>query len=224
MSKFIAANRHINPLTKKEQIAAKILGSNKVIGFQDAIRVWNVEQPGYEPTMPFSEDVLRLCAKENKKGADWRLVWINGFSLRQQHGIAGCNIKKQPCFDPNYTRWLEAAQNSWATQSVEVGYRLLNFKKNFSDMTWHDQNDEIAKLGEKFERAEEQVVAEACLTIFMVKKERLLKNWYHRGRFQASDGDSVDVGFFVQGGFRISYYWDHGAYSILGVVLSWKSA
>lgn len=211
-------------LTESEQTAVEILGAGKVFGFRDVTRIWNADPLVTEPTVPFSEETLKQCAKENEKGADWRLVYVNGFSLRKQEEIRGRNRKNQPSFDPDYTWWFGTAQDTWATQSVETGYRFLNFKKNFSNITWQTQESEIAKLGEKFERAEEQAVAEACLAIFMIKKERLLKDWWHWGLLQASDGGHIDVGFFDRGGFGVCSSWDGGCGSRLGVVLSRKPA
>ncbi len=212
-------------LTSVEQIAAEILGSNKVVGYLDVMDAWGViDKPEAEPIVNFSEATLKQCAEENKRGvADWRLVYVNGFSLRKQEEIRGRNRKNQPCFDPDYTWWLESQQDSWATKSIEAGYRLLNFKKNFSNMTWQTQNDEIAKLGERFEKAEEQAVTEASFSIFMIKKERLLKDWYHRGRFQSSSDGHVRVGGFVERGFRVYNYCYDDCFSTVGVVLSRKS-
>lgn len=223
VGKFIAANRHVNLLTRSEQMAASILGSNEVVGYRDVMNTWSITMPEVEPIMPFSEEILKQCAEENKKGADWRLVYVNGFSLRKQEEIRGRNRKNQPCFDPDYIWWLEPQQTSWAIQLVEAGYRLLNFEKNLYSMNWQTQESEIAKLGEKFERAEEQAVVEACLTIFMIKKKRLLKDWYHWGRFQASGSGRVLVGRVAQGGFVVGYSWDDFCDSSLGVVLSRKS-
>lgn len=213
----------ISPLTESEKMAVGILGSGKVVGYYDVKNAWNITMPGVEPTMPFSEATLKECAEENKKGADWRVIWINGFSLRKQEEIRGRNRKNPPCFDPDYTWWPEKAQDSWGTQSIESGYQLLNFKRNLPGITWQSRENEIAKLGEYFERAEEQAVTEACLSIYMIKKERLLKDWYHQGRLQPSSDNHVCVGYFDERGFHVHCYWDVHCGSFIGVVLSRKS-
>lgn len=226
ISNFIATIRCLALLTKSEQMAADILGRDKVAGYRDAVRVWDGVINENEPTMPFSKEAFEECAEENKRGAaDWRLVWINGFSLRRQEEIRGRNRKQQPCFDPDYTWWLETEQDFWATQSISVGYQLLDLKKNFSNLICQKEDEEIAKLGKGFERAEEQAVSEACFTFYLIsgKKERLLKNWCHRGRLQDSDGDRVSVGDFDSDGFDVDYVWDDDADPSLGVVRSRKS-
>jgi hypothetical protein len=214
--------------TEPEQLAVSILGAKNVFGIESVMRAWdNHPLPETVPIVPFSEEVLRQCADENKRGADWRLVWTNGLSLRQQEQIRGRNRKKQPCFDPDYTWWLNIAQDAWANQSIEAGYRFLDFNGRFASLNWKRQEDEIAKLGAGFERAEEQAVVEACLSIFMITKKRLLRDWYHWGWLLTSDGGRVRVGRFVENGFNAytGFYsddFDGYSYGDLRVVLSRK--
>lgn len=210
--------------TEPEQLAVSILGAKSVFGIESVMRVWdNHPLPETMPVVPFSEETLRQCAEENKSGADWRLVWVNGFSLRQQEQIRGHNRKKQPCFDPDWTWWLGSDQDEWANQAIEAGYRLFDFNGRFASMNWQRQEDEIAKLGASFERAEEQAVTEACLSIFMITKKRLLRDWYHWGRLQTAGGYRVSVGCFDDRGFHVYYYWIDLSHSFLRVVLSRKS-
>lgn len=212
-------------LTESEQMALKILGTGKVIGYQKAISLWGFDLPKIVPTMACAHEVLEACAGENKSGYDWRLVWVNGLSLRQQEQIRGRNRMKQPCFDPDYTWWLEKAQDNWANQLVGAGYRLFDFSGRFSNMRWSAQNDAIAQLGDCYERAEEQAVSESCLTFFLAsgdKKERLLQNFYHWGHLLTSNGDHVCVGYFDESGFDVDDYWDDSCSDSLQVVLSRK--
>lgn len=211
-------------LTEAEQVALGILGTGKVFGYRDVARVWNVALPEIAPAIQFDEDVLRECAEDNQNGADWRLVYVNGLSLRQQEQVRGRNRKKQPCFDPDYTWWLDSDQDGWATQPVEAGYRLLDFSPRFRNTRWQAQEDVIRKLGDAFERAEEQVVSEACFSIYLIggKKERLLSDWYHWGKLRSAGGCLVLVGAFVEFGFVVGGYWDVRYVGLLAVVLSRK--
>jgi hypothetical protein len=212
-------------MTEAELMASSILGSGKMIGYRDATRAWNANLLETEPDLPFSEATLTQCAEENKKGADWRVVWVNGLSLRKQREFQGFNRRKQPCFDPDYTWWMDNAQDPWANQTVEAGYRLLDFSARYRNMTWAAQSDEIAILGEDYERAEEQAVAEATFTIYLAsgaKKERVLRNWYHWGRLRTDGGPRVSVGHFDEDGFRVDGYWNADPYGGLAVVLSRK--
>lgn len=211
-------------LTESEQKTVDILGPGKVVGYYDVCRVWNTRLVEIVPTMPFSEETLKQCAEENQNGADWRVIWVFGLSLRRQKEIRGTNRKKQPCFDPDYNWWLEKTQDPLANQPIEAGYRLLDFTGRFRNMKWQTQEDEIVKLGASFERAEEQAVAEACFTIYLTsgKKERLLKNWWHWGRFLTVSSNRVNVGNFDENGFNVNNYWNDNRSGCLAVVLSRK--
>ena len=212
-------------MTKSESRAVEILGPGKVLGYRDVCLVQKTELPKTEPTMSFSDGVLRECAKANAKGANWRLAYVTGRSLRQEREVMGWNQEKQPCFDPILTWWLHKAQDPWATQAIKPGYRLLDFTMRFSSLGWQDQTIEIAKLGPNFERAEEQAVAEICFSNFLLSpnKERLTPNWYHWGRLQTADVYHVYVGGFGRGGFRvIGALWDDYSYDLLGVVVARK--
>jgi hypothetical protein len=211
--------------TESEQIAANILGHDKVAGYRAACQAWNQIPTENIPEMPFSKETLRQCAEENKHGADWRVVYVHGFSLRQQEKMRGRNCKKQPCFDPDYTWWLEKQQDGWGNQKVEAGYHLFDFPGRFGNMQWQTQEAEIGKLGHNFERAEEQAVAEAYFTFYLVsgKKERLLKNFWHWGRLLAASSCHVNVGCFEEDGFNVGNDWDDDPSDDLRVVLSRKS-
>jgi len=194
-----------NILTQAERRAVEILGPGKVLGYRDVCRVQKAELPKTEPTIPFSEAVLLDCAKANIEGADWRLVYVVGHSLRQESMVVGWDLKKQPCFDPDFRWWLVKAEDPWANQAIEPGYRLFDFTKRFSDLPWQDQTDQIIKLGPNFERAEEQAVTEICFSNFLLSnnQERLLAHWCHWGRLQSSNGRHIIIGDFEQFGFYV---------------------
>lgn len=210
-------------LTDAEHFASKILGYGKVLGYRDVCRVQKVELPEVEPVMSYPEDLLRECAEANIQGAaNWRLAYVVGHSLRKEREIMGWNRKKQPCFDPDYTWWLENNQDSWATKPIESGYRLLDFTKRFASTLWGDQGTAITKLGADFKRAEEQAVAEVCFSNYLISptQERLMPNWYHWGNFQASTGYHVCVGDLDRNGFRVGHRWDDYPNGPLGVVVA----
>jgi hypothetical protein len=212
-------------MTEAERLAVEIFGPGKVLGCRDICRVQKIGLLDTEPTMPFSEDVLHECAGANAQGANWRLAYVTGLSLRQERAIMGWDRRKQPCFDPDWSWWTESAQDPWANQPAEPGYRLYDFTKRFSSLRWQDQTDEITKLGTNFERAEEQAVTEICFSNFLLSsnKERLMLNWYHWGELRAACGSRVCVGRFGQSGFRVSNGWGDDPYDRLGVVLARKS-
>ena len=208
--------------TEDEERAIAILGEAKVITASEVAQKWDMGLPEV-PSVPFSEETLRQCAAENVAGqADWRLVYAFGSSLRQQRELRGTNRSSQPCFYSN-TWWLEKSEDSWAAKRVEAGYRLLNFKLQFTNLNWEEQKQAIAKLGRDYKRAEEQAVAETILLIFMVTGERLLETTYHWGHSRYSGGRRVVVGYFDSDGFSVDYCWPDFYGSSIGVVLARKS-
>lgn len=213
-------------VTESERLAVEILGEDKVIGYKSASLTWSVGQPEVEPAMLHTEDILRECAEANAAGtANWRFAYATGRDLRSQRQFIGYDHKKQPCFDPDWTWWLDKEHDGWAKTFAPPGYRLFDFTKRYSNMCWDVQGQEITKLGDQFDRAEEQAVAEICFSTFLLNKgERLLPNWYHWGKLQAASGDRVCVGRFDQHGLRVYAHWDDYPHGTRGVVLSRKSA
>jgi len=210
-------------LTAAEQLVVEILGEGKVLGYKDVCRVWQRDLPEVEPTMLYTEEILAQAAERNQNGENWRLVYVNGLSLRDQL-VVGDNRKKQPCFDKDYRWWRENQQDEWATKAVELGYRLLDFSCPFVSMNWQKQNDAITASGEQFARGEEQAVAEACFSNYLLNgKERLLQNRYHWGFLETANGRLVCVGGFDGNGFCVCNSWDINFSGSLGVVRVWKS-
>lgn len=210
-------------LTAAERLAVEVLGEGKVLGYKDVCRVWQRDQLEVEPTMLYTEEILTQAAERNQNGENWRLVYCNGLSLRDQLAVMGDNRKKQPCFDRDYKWWREGQQDKWATKAIEPGYRFLDFSCGFTSMNWAKQNEAIAASGDQFARAEEQAVAEACFSNYLLNgKERLLQGRYHWGHVQSAHDRLVCVGRFGDGGFRVDDGWDDGVCDRLGVVRVWK--
>lgn len=187
--------------------AVSIFGKSKDIIAEQTSRVWGVETPKDIPVR-YSEKTLRQCAEENKLGiADWRIIYYLGQSLREQREKRSIDQKCQPCFYSN-DWWLKSEEDNWATKKMEAGYYLINFVGQCSNMTWDQQETEIAKLGDKYERCHEAIFSEAILTIFMVNNgERIAEKWYHWGVSVASIGILVCVGILGAGGLDVYSYW-----------------
>lgn len=219
---FVAS---VAALTGAEQLALEILGEGKIVGYKDACRIWQVDQPEIEPTLLYTEEILRQAAERNQNGENWRLVYCTGLSLRDQLEVMGDNRKKQPCFDKDCKWWREVQQDEWANKPIEAGYRLLDFSCGFTSMNWAQQTDAITASGEQFARAEEQAVAEACFGFYLLNsKERLLQNRYHWGSLKTAGGYLVWVGYFDDDGFGVGGHWGDDVLDDLGVVRVWKSA
>lgn len=208
-------------VTEDERRAIAILGKDKVVTRGEVAQGWGVEPPE-APCPPFSDDDLRQCAQENKAGtADWRLVFILGLSLREQRELRGTDQDRQPCFDSNKW-WLNESEDSWAAKRVKAGHHLLNLQLRFTDRNWQEQEEDIARLGEDCERAQETAVAEAVLSIFMTSRERLFDTTYHWGNGIDSSGARVLVGRFNSDGFFVGYDRLGDSSSAIGVVVARK--
>jgi len=161
-------------MMETEERAMGILGKGRVVTAEEAAQKWGepsdvkIVRPTWDqPLAVFpSKEILVQCAKENRTGnADWRLTDVSGLSFWEQRDIRGVNTGYQPCFNERSLRLRMESEDSWTTQRIESGYRLLNFNPCFFDMFWEDQTDAIANLGACYERAQEQAVAEALFSL-----------------------------------------------------------
>lgn len=199
--------------------AISILGKKQVVTAEQASRAWG-NQVSQNVVIPYSEEDLRLAAKQNRTGkTKWHLVYCNGLSLREQREIIGTDQSHQPCFYNN-DWWLNEKEDKWAKLSPSSDYYLLDFQGRFANQTWQEQEKAINKLGG--ERANEAVVAEAVFSIFKTYNKRLSEDWYHWGSFLTSDGYRVHVGLFDYNGFNVDRRWSGNRHSDLRVVLVWK--
>ncbi|HDQ22817.1 MAG TPA: hypothetical protein ENN28_02460 [Candidatus Uhrbacteria bacterium] len=205
--------------TLEPEQAINILGQNKVITAEQAAKAWSIEEP-QNAAIRYSEATLLTCAEQNKSGEDWRLVYCHGLSLREQRDKRGTSQNSQPCFYKGNTWWLEHSEDKWASHKAQTGYYLINFRGQFSDMNWNEQEQEITKLGKEYERCHEAVFNETILTIFMVNNgERIAEDWWHWGISLDSFGNRVRVGNFDAHGLRVSSGWDDYSHRYLSVAL-----
>lgn len=160
--------------------------------------------------MPFNERIIEQCAEENKSGkTDWRFLYVYGLSfLELYRTYTGYTNDRESIYGyvgsfHNNLWWTKKEEemtdweklNGWTTKGVDAGYRLLDFKPRFENMTWEEQEAAIAKLGKQYERAEEQAVAEAILAFFRLRGEILLENTFHVGRNLSHQGARSIIGF-----------------------------
>lgn len=193
-------------ISDEEAQVIDILGKCKVVTLAQAAMVWAITPVPTIAPIHYSSETLRECAHENQsQNTDWRLVCINGFSLREQRERIGTDRNRQPCFYNN-DWWLQESENEWATFKPEADYYLVNFKGRFGSTSWEKQEKKIAGLGNQFERAHETVVAEAVFSVFKTTGERLLEKWYHWSQTLDSFGRRVLVGGFDRGGLVVDDY------------------
>lgn len=197
--------------------ALNILGDRNVLTADQVAKAWCREGQCLDQTIRYSEITLRECAEQNRQGlADWRLVYILGLSLREQHQIRGTDHNCQPCFFNGLDWWLDKKEDFWATQKPESGYYLIDFKGRCRWTSWQIKENEIKKLGSDYERAHEAIASEAVFSFYLTHQERLLEDWCHWGKNRDSHGDRVGVGVFRQHmGLRIEHclpHWDDDGY------------
>lgn len=199
--------------------ATSLLGMFSVYTKEQTAIALGVKEATQPPTFRYSEETIRYHAEQNVNGAAWRVVYYNGLSLRELIETNG---------NPSYTEekhwrrwWRENYQEEWMTHTVEAGYYLVNYIEQFGRMKWRQQEEEIAKLGEKYERCHEAVFGEAILTMF---KSRDLKGlnvrgqglyefwvkpiWCHWGSSVDSRGRRVWVDAYVDSGLIIGSDYD----------------
>jgi hypothetical protein len=220
LQQFMQDPSRFAPETTELSRAIKLLGSNKVVTAVEASQAWNRKAPA-EAILSIGEPILQSAAVLNKGDyADFRLVYCQGVSLREQYQVLGTDTKQQPCYCGSSTWWLGEKEDDWAKYSPTPGYRLLDFKLLFRSMNWQCQEDEIANLGTGYKRAHETDVAESCISIFKVHKgERLLSNAWHWGQ-SLSSGYRVFVGHFDADGFNVYRHRPDDSNGDLGVVVS----
>ncbi len=192
-------------------VAIEILGKEKVITSDENHKTFNLEPPGSEPTVRYTEATLGQCATENLSGnSDWRLTNAAPLSFTEQCEIIGVNSGYQLYFD-NYRWWVELEDSTWKESRPEAGYYLIDFTPRMKDTNWPDQERAICLLGNEFERADERVISQALLTTKRVTGEILLEGWCHWGQIITQPADNthpeyhIAVGNLV-GGIYIGHY------------------
>lgn len=194
--------------------AMKILGSHRVFTPERVAEALNPLRkraglpelvPPQGVAVPYSDEVLKAHA-----GGKWLLVYSYGLSLREQRQMVGVDPNQQPCFHKDSTWWLNAKEDGWATKGVNPGWYLVSTEGRFGGQTWNQQEQSIREFGESYERADEYLMGEACLSAYLINNgERLLENFYHWGKSLGSFGYRVGVGYFGRCGLYVGLWVDY---------------
>lgn len=182
--------------------AVSCLGDRKVISAQDAAALWGTEVEG-APPICFERETVKHCADGNNRLLnDWRLVYLNGFSLLELRERIGTDRSRQPCFSKS-TWWTGPDEAGWTAVQYPRGYYLIDTRGRFyPKMSWLDQETEVRKLGQGLKRVPEALLAECMVSFFLARGERLLEGWYHWGPSQAKRG-RVHIGDFREEGLEV---------------------
>ncbi|MCO5297202.1 MAG: hypothetical protein M9921_10130 [Fimbriimonadaceae bacterium] len=149
-----------------------------------------------------SEDVIRDAAESNRAGdSDYLLIYCLGLSLREQRESLGSDRERQPCFFDQGDWWMDPEDDEWATIKPQPGYRLLDYKLKYLNLSWQAQENEIARLGQGFSRAHETDVAGGCLSYYKVMSENVLER-----RHQDSDSFQLEHCLNIASELREDWY------------------
>ena len=180
---FLKNPRRFSECELDMPLAEHIMGRYRVISAATMCEVW-----GFAPfhagevvpviPIPYSIKVLEECAYENyDHRADWRLVYLHGFSLREQVRRCGCyiegekNSSKKVVFEKN-TSWCD---EEWANIEILPGYYLLNFKNGLGGgLSWEEQEKWIKDHCDGSVRACANMISEALISIISVYGEKYI--------------------------------------------------
>lgn len=141
--------------------AREILG-NKFIKFEEAAQMWGAISGRYvndSLPIPFSQDILKKCAQENKSGkADYYLVPILGLT------------------NNDLLSFWKIESNCLPLPTTEIGWRLINFRdENSLYFSWSEEERQIAMRGAKMLPASDYL--ESVATISLTRNEEKTSNF-----------------------------------------------
>jgi hypothetical protein len=199
--------------------AVEILGKENVTSATQAAKVWGLEE--HEVTLlRYNKTTLQQCARNNRAvDTDFCLVYLHGFSLREQFqhvgGYAWEHMKLVPDSETimrfyNAEQFEHLEHANWLDQKTRAGYFLVDLNLRFRKMDWDEQEKEIAKL-QNFKRIHEAAATEILYLIWRVYDGTIIWDRGHVvGRNRRSDGKRVVVGV-ADGGCGIQVF-DNGSY------------
>lgn len=203
----------------------------RVISHNDVMNTWGnifstdgeVKFPPQVARLRYNRETIDKVIEGNKNGDQWMLVYYSGQNPLKMNQKCLSDTSKFPQLR-GASFWSKTKELAWvAKTNIEAGYYFVNFRKNFSNKRWEEQEELIKGLGPNFERCHEFIVTEAVLSNFCLHNgEKLLEDWYHWGQELTSSNCRVGVGHFIPAGFEISEGKPNRSTVILGVVTSLK--
>lgn len=180
-------------------LAIEKFGRDKVITRQDAYKVFGAKCRE-EQSIIYDESEIIHCAYQNSDGADYRLVFLNGFSLLNLISIVSRKRKTNLKFNDisdyvvNHPEYIKP---------YYVGYYLINFKgfpqsvlSFFSNSPFDRRNyveeQQTQDLGKNF-RAPESAIVESIFLFKHTYGESIFNRVHHVGDRDRS-GDRITVG------------------------------
>lgn len=201
-----------------------LLGQGNVVTHTDNCVTFN--QPlskGQTVACPRMEQI-QGCAKQNKAGGHkWMLSYASALSFQDQHMFLGSDKKYQPNYHKDAS-WcfLKPEEQEWIGSRPQPGYYLLDMMPHWNSLDWQEQEDNIALLGDDYERADERIFAQTVLTFQKITGRRLFNNAWHWGHTLDSVGRRVCVKLKLDG-FFINDHEISGEHGSLSVCVARKS-
>lgn len=192
--------------------AINILGREKVVTVQEAYRLWNIpysiEDRHTLDKIRYSEATLRICAAQNqRRKANWYLIYIIGYSLVEQHQKLGIRSENQFCFHYLCDWFLDKKEESWAGKKSESGYYLVNlnlFKPE--NLEYIEQKENAKSLGSEYEVLEPQMFSEIVFSLKTNDKNGMVTFLWHRSLTLTSTDKTISIGILTDLGLRVDQH------------------
>lgn len=137
---------------------------------------------------------IQECAAQNKAGTHkWVLAYGSTQSFRSQHSTLGTDKTHKPNYYPGVDWFLKPNYKEVGDSKPEAGYYLLDMTPRWNLTNWQQQEENIAALGEDYERADERIFSQVVLAHQEATGQRLFNDKWHWGRILVSDGCRVCV-------------------------------
>lgn len=188
--------------------ALSVLGKQRFLSADRVARAWNkliqerrtdhsipLLQLTGRPPVRYTEEMLRTIAEDPA----WCLIYDPGFSLRDNYDILGADPDHQPCHYRDNDWWLAEREDAWAMQKDDPAYYLIRteglFPLDNAAKNWDWQETQIQEMGEIFHRAPSRIVANACVSFFLLNNQRILEAYSNFGPEMDASWCFIVVGF-----------------------------
>ncbi|MCX6739805.1 MAG: hypothetical protein NTZ49_01085 [Candidatus Parcubacteria bacterium] len=155
----------------------------------------------------YSKETLEDCARQNEELChDWRLVYVNGFSVSQLVDFF------PHLFENSAGKIIGLSQeHSWFDLQLEKDYYLIDFSGKLGFLDWRSQQRELDKYAQVIGRCPDQVFCEALITIFRSSGEKLAREWSHWGMLRTANRTFIEIGPFGPNGICVNNSWWYNA-------------
>lgn len=204
--------------------ALKLLGQTRLVTHEQNSTTFGQPSPKGQTVACPNMAQIQECVDQNKAGTHkWILAYGSTQSFRNQHSTLGTDTNHKPNYYPGVDWFLKPNYKEVGDSKPEAGYYLLDMTPRWNLTNWQQQEDNIAALGEDYERADERVFAQAVLAHQKATGQRLFNDKWHWGRILDSYGYRVCVGLLSDGLYVYGVLPSYGVIDCLYVCVARKS-